>query len=441
MTRGQVRIFAAALCALIMSVARPQPPAPAPAVLDGPARAAVVEAAAGALGNGYVFPDVGRQAAEAIRKALAAGSYDTLSTPSALAERLTADLQAVAHDKHLRLFAPGPAPAAAPPFRSEGGITRADRLAGGIGYLEIVAFPPLGVFQPALDRAMAALAGTRALIIDARRHGGGGADAEAYLASYFLKKGTAPVAVNRFIWRNPGTETFRTDDFLSSSTPFSYAGKPVYVLTSSSTFSGGEALAYDLRALGLCKTVGETTGGGGHPGGMMPVGSGLAMFLPGGRGENPTTKGNWEGVGVQPDFPVGAADALKLALQRLGRKPTAGEIDGLSQARLFAPHTAQQTGSEAAVRRIIDEMRRGEPDYALLSSDLAKATRAQLPRMHELFTKLGPITSVTFVEVDAQGFDAYDVQLASGSLRMAVTVTPDGKTAGAGFRLTGPPPQ
>ena len=35
--------------------------------------------------------------------------------------------------------------------------------------------------------------------------------------------------------RNPGTETFRTDEFYSVETPFSYE-KPVYILTSKRTF-------------------------------------------------------------------------------------------------------------------------------------------------------------------------------------------------------------
>lgn len=41
--------------------------------------------------------------------------------------------------------------------------------------------------------------------------------------------------------------------------------KPLYVLTSHETFSGGEELAYDLQALERGVIVGEPTGGGAHP--------------------------------------------------------------------------------------------------------------------------------------------------------------------------------
>jgi hypothetical protein len=53
---------------------------------------------------------------------------------------------------------------------------------------------------------------------------------------------------------------------------------------------------------------------------------------------------------------------------------------------------------------------------------------------------LGAIESVTFVEVDAQGRDAFDVKFANGSLRWTIVLTEDGKTAGAGIRPLGPPP-
>jgi hypothetical protein len=44
-----------------------------------------------------------------------------------------------------------------------------------------------------------------------------------------------------------------------------YADRPVYMLTSSHTFSGGEDFCYTLQALGRAELIGETTGGGAHP--------------------------------------------------------------------------------------------------------------------------------------------------------------------------------
>jgi TonB family protein len=108
--------------------------------LDDAARSAVVAKAADALRTRYIFPEVGEQAAVKIEGQLAAGAYKDLSQSRAFADKLTADLQSVTRDKHMRVSAPGPAPAPnggaaarAEPPRSEGGIVRAHRLAGHIG--------------------------------------------------------------------------------------------------------------------------------------------------------------------------------------------------------------------------------------------------------------------------------------------------------------------
>ena len=422
---------------------------PLPAPLDAAGRAAVVKAAADALRERYVYPDVGKRAAEAIEAALAASKYDEIVQPWEFAERLTADLEAIAHDKHMRVSARGPAPVAAaatggppqgPPPRSDGGVVRADRLPGNIGYIEVAGLPPLDTFTGPVDRAMAPLADTRALIIDLRRNGGGTPFAEVYLTSYLLDP-AKPVAVNKIVWRNPGTETFRTQDFMSSPTPYWYRDKPVYVLTSARTFSGGEAVAYDMQALKLATVVGETTGGGANPGGNAPLTQDFAMFVPNGRGQNPTTGTNWEGVGVKPDVAAPSANALKVALGLLGHTTDKTEIDALSEARLFEPRSTVNPLSEPAVRRMIAELVRGEPNYDLLSPTMQEATRQQLPLLQQRMQAMGAIESVTFAEVDAQGADAFDVKFANGSLRWMIVVAPDGKTTMAGVRLLGPPPQ
>jgi hypothetical protein len=445
--RGFIVGFAALLAAPSV-LAQPPGLPPPPAPLDAAGRAAVVNAAADALRQRYVHPDVGRRAAEALEAALAAGKYDDIVQPWAFSERLSADLEAVAHDKHLRVSARGPAPmpavtpGGAPPGappRSEFGVVRADRLPGNVGYIEIVALPAPEAFKPPVDRAMASLADTRALIIDLRRNPGGTPHAEVYLASYFLDPAKA-VAVNRIVWRNPGTETFRTDDFMSSPTPYWYRDKPVYVLTSARTFSGGEAVAYDMQALKLATIVGETTGGGANPGGGAPLTADFGMFMPSGRGENPTTGTNWEGVGVKPDVAASAADALKVALGLVGHATDKTEIDALSEARLFEPRSTQNPASEPAIRRAIGELARGEPNYDLMSGNLQQATRQQLPRLQELFKSMGALESVTFTAVDITGVDVFDVKLANGQLTWMIQVGPDGKTVMSAIRLAGPPP-
>lgn len=434
---SRVRLLIA-LSALLSSAAwSAEPP------LDAAARTSVVNAAADALTRRYVYPDVATRAATAIKAALAAGNYDQITEPRAFADRLTADIGAIARDKHLRVNTFGPPPNVAgaqpppTPPRAEGGVVRADRLPGNIGYIEISGFPPIEAFKAPIDKAMATLADTRGLIIDVRRNNGGMPISEVYLASYFLDP-AKPVTVSRIVWRNPDTEIFRTEDFQSSRTPFHYAGKPVYVLTSQRTFSGGEALPYEMQVLQRVKVVGEITGGGANPGGTVPLGPSFNMFLPGGRNENPITKTSWEGVGVKPDVASSADDALKVALAQLGQTTDKTTVETLSEARLFEPRSTPKPASEPAVRRTIAELVSGEPNYDLMSPGMQAVTRQQLPRLQELMRSMGALQSVTFSGVDPQGGDVFDVTFASGALIFTIALDEAGKTVMAGLRPAPP---
>lgn len=88
---------------------------------------------------------------------------------------------------------------------------------------------------------------------------------------------------------------------------------PIQVLTSHGTFSGGEECAYDLQTQKRATLVGETTGGGAHPGGVVLIGHDLMAFIPRGRPINPVTHDDWEKIGVKPDVAVPAAEAMKTA--------------------------------------------------------------------------------------------------------------------------------
>jgi hypothetical protein len=423
-------------CCLGSALAHAQPPPP-PTTLDANARRAAVESAATAFRNRYVSPEVGERAAAAVEAALARGDYDALTAPQAFATKLTADLRAVTEDQHVEVLGGGPpGGAAGPPPRSEGGVTRADRLAGNIGYIEIVALGPPALFNPALDRSMAALKDTTALVIDARGAQGGTMPSVSYLVSYFLSSGQ-PVHLTSIIARTPGTETFTTNEFHSVSTPFSY-DKPLYILTSNRTLSAGESFAYSLQAMKRATLVGETTSGAANAAGIVPLVPGLALMLSSARTENAITRTNWEGVGVKPDVVATTADALKVALERAGRSPTANAIDALSETRVFTPRSTAQPGADAAVRRMSDELLRGEPNYDLLSPELGQATRTQLEGLKRTFTELGPIASVKFLEVGPQGADNYEAQYANGKVAWTILLGPDGKTVTAGVRRLPP---
>lgn len=99
----------------------------------------------------------------------------------------------------------------------------------------------------------------------------------------------------------------------------------------------------------------------------------------------------------------------------------------LSQARVFTPRSTPAPGGEAAIRRMIQEIERGTPDYARLNDAMAGALRTRLPALHETLMSLGPIESVTFAEKNWIYGDIYIVKFAKGSLAWAIALDPNDK--------------
>jgi C-terminal processing protease CtpA/Prc len=251
----------------------------------------------------------------------------------AFAELLTRQLQVVTRDKHLRVrVAPSGGSGArrgGPPSEEERlgaaraanyGFGRSEILPGNIGYLEIRGFGSwVNEARDTVARIMSKLADADALVIDLRQNGGGSPEAVAFVSSYLF--GDSAVHLNSLYFR-PSNQT---DDFYTDpKVPGKKFGptKPVYVLTSGSTFSAAEEFTYNLQSRGRATVVGETTGGGAHPGGTVPIGAGLMAFIPSGRAINPITKTNWEGVGVKPEIAIAREKALDAALDAAKKKVT-----------------------------------------------------------------------------------------------------------------------
>jgi hypothetical protein len=300
----------------------------------------VVDALIRELNRAYVFPD--KAAAMQTELRAREPTHEKLAGRLALGRALTEDMQRVTHDRHLhvevscssaRLPAatpPGP-PGAGPPPDGTGprqpmfGETR--RLDGNVAYVEIGTFNhDADQVRDDIRKTMSAAADASAIIIDVRRNGGGMPEPVALVSSYLF--GSEAVHLGSIHWRpSDKTVDFFTDPHVSGA-KFG-PDKPVYILTSANTFSAAEAFAYDLQARKRAVVVGETTGGGAHPGDMVALPQGFMVFVPSGRSINPITKTDWEGVGVKPDVAVSADVALetahKLALARVAQSRAKNE--------------------------------------------------------------------------------------------------------------------
>jgi len=313
--------------------------------LEPAVRAAVLEKAIATLHEAYVFPEVAAAIEKKLRERASRGEYNAVTGSRAFAAALTEHLQEVSRDKHMRVFfeaEPIPdRPPVAPPTPEDReadrayasifnyGFARVERLSGNLGYLA-----PGQFFEPELmaetaAAAMTFVASTDALIVDLRDCGGGSPEGVVHLASYFFDA-SPPVHLNDIYDRVEGKTTeYWSEKSLAGKR---YVGKPVFVLTRSTTFSGAEEFAYVLQAPKRATVVGETTGGGANPGDTRKIGEHFALFVSTGRSINPITKTNWEGTGVTPDVEVAAKHALDvaqlLALRELLPKTTNGMVRG-----------------------------------------------------------------------------------------------------------------
>lgn len=224
--------------------------------VDPASRRQVLDGVLARLREAYVFPDTAAAMERAVRERMRRGEYDRVTSARALAESLTAHLQAVSQDRHLRVRysaepiperrGDGPGPEEAARARAFGrqvnfGFEKVERLAGNVGYLELRSFGfDAEWIGEVAGAAFEFLANTDALIIDIRRNGGGSPHMVAFVSSYLFGEDT--VHLNSLYWR-PGD---RTDHFFTrKAVPGTRYGpdRPIYVLTSRRTFSGAEEFA------------------------------------------------------------------------------------------------------------------------------------------------------------------------------------------------------
>lgn len=277
------------------------------------------------LKENYIFPEVAEQISTLLQKRLADGTYAQVRSGQPFATLLTIQIQEISHDRHLAvIWSPEPLPEADTSLNHNTlwleeqklsalldnyGLHKVERLPGNVGYLDIRQF-----YNPTWGggiaiAAMTFLGNASAVIFDLRKCVGGEPDMIALLSSYLF--GEEPVHLNSIAWRHQKQERqYWTLPYIPGKR---LENVPVYVLMSQFTFSGGEEFAYNLKTRGRARIIGETSGGGAHPGDFYRLHPYFQVFIPNGRAVNPITGTNWEGAGVAPDIVVRSQDAFTVA--------------------------------------------------------------------------------------------------------------------------------
>jgi C-terminal processing protease CtpA/Prc len=357
--RAVLMLTLLAFCMLVDSNTTPTraqqgPPEQPDMNVDAAARKEVVDTLVKRLDDTYVFPDVAAKMEQSLRAH--ESEYAQITSARQLAQKLTEDLQAVSHDKHIRVRYSHDSIPVRPNDNHEPsaeereqirrelgrinyGFERVERLPGNIGYIDLRGFTPAEIGGgETVAAAFNFLANTDALIIDLRQNGGGDPAQVALICSYLF--GAERVHLNDLHWRDGKGE--RVEEFWTrKEVPGRrYEGKDVYVLTSRYTFSGAEEFTNNLKTLKRATIVGETTGGGANPGGGNRLSEHFGAFIPTGRAVNPITKTNWEGTGVEPDVKVPSDQALHVAqlsaLKKEAETTKDEQLKGAIQRRIDA---------------------------------------------------------------------------------------------------------
>ncbi len=304
------------LDAIQVIIGEPQHSGP-PVALTPEVRAATVEGAADAVEKGYVYPEIGQKMAAALRDKLKAGAYEQAKDEPAFARMLTQDLRAVSNDRHLgvrpapRTDQPDRGPSAQEIAGDDYGFRKVEILPENIGYVRFDAFMNAPQAETTAAAALAFVAHCDALIFDLRENGGGDPAMIRFMTSFLFDE---PTHLNDMVDRDGKVvEEFWT---LKSVPGRRFAtGLPVFVLTSSYTFSGAEEFRYNLQNLKRATIVGETTGGGAHPVRGERINLRFMIGVPYMRARNPISQTKREGTGVKPDVGVSASQALERAVE------------------------------------------------------------------------------------------------------------------------------
>ncbi|WP_250434711.1 S41 family peptidase [Hanstruepera flava] len=275
----------------------------------------------------YVNLEKANKMIEVLNINLKSKKYKTINNPTEFSEALTKDLQNSSKDLHIKVnYEPKPIANREQMFSEDIRLKKEQMMAkkmaeinfgfmetkilhGNIGYLNLRLFADTKYAEEAAIAAMNFLSNTNAIIIDLRYNKGGVPSMIQLLSSYFFKDN--PVLLSNFYERKTNSETqLYTLNTIKES---KMVNTPLYILTSKNTFSAAEAFAYSLKHYNKAIVIGEITKGGANRTKRVTINNQFSISIPYIEAIHPSTKSNWEGVGVQPNIKTSIKDAFATA--------------------------------------------------------------------------------------------------------------------------------
>lgn len=312
----------------------------------------VLESICSAIDSYYVLPEKAKAITDYLRRQNKSNNYNSKFTPEAFANQIMREIRSVHMDRHLRIEFDPELESDIIKFNASSkgqndilekdilmekaknfNFKKIEILPANVGYIEFTGFSKSNpVARKTVNAAMHFVANTDALIIDLRNNfGGDGKMANEILSYFFSARTRTGKSFNRL-------ENTWTDNYVENETAITGGlslTMPIYILTSSRTFSAAEGFAYTLQSFSKATIVGTPTRGGAHLTRSFSLGNGFVGFIPYSRGENAITNTDWEGKGVIPSISLDEDNALMTAQTEILNKKLASLSDDEEKRKIL----------------------------------------------------------------------------------------------------------
>jgi CubicO group peptidase (beta-lactamase class C family) len=149
-------------------------------------------------------------------------------------------------------------------------------------------------------------------------------------------------------------------------------------------------------------------------------------------------------IDAQLSFAVGAdGKATELTLHQNRMHHAAERLNDDEAKRIAESQAAaakrfqdqkQDPRTEAVLRRVVEELRRGQPDYEQMAPALANLTHQHRPELQSTIQGLGAVGAASFKGVNQRGLELYEVKFEKGVAEFRILLGADGKVQALGFQ-------
>ncbi|CAN5218995.1 hypothetical protein BH11PSE4_BH11PSE4_28340 [soil metagenome] len=108
-----------------------------------------------------------------------------------------------------------------------------------------------------------------------------------------------------------------------------------------------------------------------------------------------------------------------------GMRTRFNTVEGAGLDRWNSPRTTPLAGSEEMLRKYIESVVRGQPNYDHMTSQVAAYTREQLPLNQAILSKLGVLQAISFRGVTGSGNDLYMAHFTNGTAEWRIGLNKD----------------